>query len=88
MVSGGASAIVDAYDEPDGLERQFADRNRARAARLDGAAAVNAEEARWIADRIGRERPIRDNERALLRFIRDAASSIHPELQPLLDKVA
>ena len=88
MVSGGVAGILDAYDEPDGLEQEFADRNRASAARIGSAAAVHAEEARWIADRIGRDRLIRDNERALLRFIRDTASSIHPELQPLLDKIA
>ena len=33
MVSGGASGILDAYDEPDGLEQEFADRNRASASR-------------------------------------------------------
>jgi hypothetical protein len=88
MVSGGASCILDSCDEPDGLEQEFAHRNRASAAKLGSAAIVHAEEARWIADRIGRNRPLHDNERALLRFIRDSASSIHPELQPLLDKVA
>jgi len=32
------------------------------------------------------DRLIRDNERALLQFIRQAASAIHPDLQPLLRK--
>jgi hypothetical protein len=55
MVSGGASRILDAYDEPDGLEQEFACRNRASESKIDGTPAVHAEEARWIADRIGRD---------------------------------
>ena len=42
MVSGGASGILDAYDEPDGLEQEFAGRNRASAAKMASAAAVHA----------------------------------------------
>jgi hypothetical protein len=34
------------------------------------------------------DRLIHDNERALLGFIRQAASAIHPDLKPLLEKVA
>ena len=54
---------------------------------LGASETVSAEEARWIADRIGRDHVIRENERALLSFIKQSASSIHPELKPLLDKV-
>ena len=87
MVSGGVAGILEAYAAPDTLEAEFEDSNRANETRMRRAGAVDGEEARWIADRIGRDRLIRENERALLSFIRQAASSLHPELQPLLDKV-
>jgi hypothetical protein len=88
MVSGGVAGILEAYAAPDALEAQFEDSNRANETRMRRAGAVDGDEARWIADRIGRDRLIRENERALLSFIRQAASSLHPELQPLLDKVS
>ena len=88
MVSGGVAGILEAYAAPDALEAEFEDSNRANETRMRRAGAVDGEEARWIADRIGRDRLIRENERALLSFIRQAASSLHPELQPLLDKVS
>ena len=88
MVSGGVAGILEAYVAPDTLEAQFEGHNRASEIRMRQAGTIDAEEARWIADRIGRDRLIRENERALLSFIRQAATSLHPELQPLLDKVS
>ena len=66
---------------------EFEERNRANEIRRAAPRRCRGEEARWIADRIGRDHVIRDNERALLSFIRQAAASIHPDLKPLLDKV-
>ena len=45
-------------------------------------------EAKWLAERIGSDRPLHDNERALLTLIKHASPEIHPALKPLLDKVA
>jgi hypothetical protein len=87
MVSGGVAGILEAYTQPDSLEAGFEDHNRANDVQMRRAETVSAEEARWIADRIGRDHVIRENERALLSFIRQAAPSIHPELKPLLDKL-
>ena len=87
MVSGGVAGILEAYAQPDSLEAGFEEHNRANDGRMRRAEAVSGEEARWIADRIGRDHVIRENERALLSFIRQAAPSIHPELRPLLDKL-
>ena len=88
MVSGGVAGILEAMPAPDTLEAGSKTANRANETRMRRAGAVDGDEARWIADRIGRDRLIRENERALLSFIRQAASSLHPELQPLLDKVS
>lgn len=89
MVSGGVAGILAAYEAPERtVEDDFAERNRAVETQRRAAASVRAEEARWLADRITHDRLIHDNERAVLAFIKDAASSIHPELKPLLDKVA
>ena len=68
------------------LEFEFAQLNRANALQARRAGAVRGGEARWLTERILNDRLIRDNERALLAFIRQAASAIHPDLQPLLKK--
>jgi hypothetical protein len=49
---------------------------------------VGEDEAGWLAARIGRDGKLHENEKALLRFIRDEASDIHPALAPLIEKAA
>ncbi|WP_292071214.1 hypothetical protein [Mesorhizobium sp.] len=64
-------------------------RNRAAEALARRAETIDADEAKWLAERFGGgQRPLRDNERALLTLIRHASPEIHPALKPLLDKVA
>ncbi len=46
--------------------------------------AVDEEEARWLLGRLNRDNTLDDNERALLAFIRNTSSNIHPSLEPLL----
>jgi hypothetical protein len=62
--------------------------NEQRAAEIAGNAIVTDGEAEWLADRIGRDGMISANERALLTFIKDDAGSLHPKLQPLLNRAA
>jgi hypothetical protein len=89
MVSGGVAGMLNAYEAPnDVLEADFAELNRDKAVKAQRASAVRGDEARWLADRIMNDRLIHDNERALLGFIRQAATAIHPDLKPLLEKVA
>jgi hypothetical protein len=89
MVSGGVAGMLNAYAAPDDtLEADFAELNRDKAVKASRASAVSGEEARWLAERIMNDRLIHDNERALLGFIRQAATAIHPDLKPLLEKVA
>lgn len=89
MVSGGFAAILEAYHSPGDIEAEWEAKNRATEALARRAEAIDAGEAEWLAERVGGgQRPLRDNERALLILIRHASPEIHPALRPLLDKVA
>lgn len=89
MVSGGFAAILEAYHSPGDIEAEWEARNRAAEALARRAETIDASEAEWLAERVGGgQRPLRDNERALLTLIRHASPQIHPALKPLLDKVA
>ncbi|MHA7772056.1 hypothetical protein [Roseibium sp. M-1] len=84
MVSGGAGAVREAYaDQPDA----FAARGDAMRADIARSETVTEDEAAWLVDRIGRDGVLHDNERALLRFIRQESPDIHEALRPLLNKV-
>lgn len=88
MVSGGVRAILDAYRMPQDIDVDWEARNRAQEALARKAEAVEAGEAQWLAAQIGRDGALRENEKALLAFIKQASPSIHPDLKPLVDKVA
>lgn len=88
MVSGGLSAIADAYSGADGVEAAYAAKNAAFDAAQADAEIVDEAEAKWVAERIGRDGKLHDNERSLLQFLKKESHNIHPALQPLLDKVA
>lgn len=47
---------------------------------------VTEDEASWLVDRIGRDGVLHENEKVLLRFIREDSPNIHPALKPLMDK--
>jgi len=82
-----AQAFAWALREPsaDGL---YAARVEENAHAASTAAPVNAEEARWLIDRIGRDGDFDDNERALIAFLRELAPSTDEALQPLIDRLA
>ncbi|WP_027167362.1 hypothetical protein [Mesorhizobium sp. WSM3224] len=89
MVSGGFAAILEAYHSPGDIEAGWEARNRAAEALARRAETVDADEAEWLVERVGGgQRPLRDNERALLTLIKHASPEIHPALKPLLEKVA
>jgi hypothetical protein len=82
MTKGGLQGILAAYRETDGRS----DGTRSNSdARTKG---VGADEATWLAERFGREGRLKENERALLRFIRDEAPSVPGALKALIDKAA
>ena len=48
---------------------------------------VTEDEARWLLSRLQRDGKLHSNEQALLLFLRENASHIHPVLKPALDQV-
>lgn len=88
MVSGGLGAVISAYQRIEGLENAYKEANAAKAHATSRAEPVDGSEARWLAERIGRDGTVHENEMALLRFLRAESPQIHPELEVLLEKVA
>ena len=87
MAAGGLRGALNAYRQPD-MEQAWAARNKSMEAAIKSAETISAEEAEWLARRMGRDGTFHENEKALLRFIRDEAPSIHPSLQSLITKAA
>lgn len=69
----------------DGL---YAERVELNARAASTAAPIDALEARWLVDRIGRDGDFDDNERALIAFLRELAPHTDDALQPLIDRLA
>lgn len=87
MVSGGLKGVFDAYRQPD-MEERWAERNARFADASASAEVVSEAEAEWLADRIGRDGKLHENEKAVLRFIAEQSPDVHPSLRPLIDKAA
>ncbi|WP_428669479.1 hypothetical protein [Roseibium sp.] len=83
MFSGGIGGVRDVYEERD----PFAERGAAMAAEIAANEVVTEDEASWLVNRIGRDGILHENEKALLRFIREESPNIHPALQPLMEKI-
>ena len=88
MVSGGLAAILGRDDALESVEDASRQRNADRETAARRAEAVDEQEARWLAERLGKNGALRENERALIAALRDSSPSIAPALQPLIDKVA
>jgi hypothetical protein len=88
MVSGGLSGVIDAFKSDRALDDAFAGQNGGFEAAEAHAALVEEGEAQWVAERIGRDGVLHENERSLLKFLKKESTGIHPILQPLLDQVA
>ncbi|MEZ5872322.1 MAG: hypothetical protein R3D32_10805 [Nitratireductor sp.] len=77
--------IVDSHTQ---IERAWAERNERMEASEELNAVIEDREAEWLIDRISHDGRMHENEKALLRFIRDESPDIHPSLKPWLEKVA
>lgn len=88
MAAGGVAGILDAYSPSASVDIDWEAYNRSREAQARRAASIDAGEARWLIERIGRKPQLQENELALLKFIRQVSPSIHPDLEPLIDRVA
>jgi hypothetical protein len=79
------SDVTSAHEQ---MEKAWAERNHRVASAEAQAEMIVDGEADWLIDRLDRDGLVHDNEKALLRFIRDESPNIHPKLKPWLDKVA
>lgn len=87
IAAGGLRGVLDAYRRP-GTEEAWQERNAHAKTEIAASEAISADEAEWLARRIGRDGALHENEKALLRFIRDEAPSVHPSLRSLIAKAA
>ncbi len=70
------------------VDEAFGEQNKKMQSQLRSAEVVTSDEATWIADRIGRDGELHENEKALLRFVREESHDLHPSLEPLLEQSA
>ena len=70
------------------VEETWEARNDTFDAAASVAEKIDGDEGNWLVERIGRDKIIHENEKALIRFLKENSPSINPSLQPLLDKVA
>jgi hypothetical protein len=88
MASTGGRELLAAYRQSVDIDADWEARNQWHDACARRAERCDNVEARWLAERIGKDGRLQENEEALVRFIKETSPSIHPELQPLLEKVA
>ncbi|MBX3580981.1 MAG: hypothetical protein KF810_03675 [Rhizobiaceae bacterium] len=84
----GGRELLAAYRESVDIDVEWEARNQWYDARQRQAERCDSAEARWLAERIGRDGRIQENELALVRFIKQTSPSVHPALESLLAKVA
>lgn len=88
MASTGGRELLSAYRQSVDIDADWEARNQWNDACRRQAERTDNVEARWLAERIGKDGRLQENELALVRFIKETSPSIHPELKPLLEKVA
>lgn len=88
MASTGGRELLSAYRQSVDVDADWEARNQWHDACARRAEHIDNVEARWLAERIGKDGRLQENELALVRFIKQTSPSIHPELNSLLEKVA
>lgn len=93
MVSGGLSSLRNTYAERVGVDMQASESvyeqiHHKREQAIADAEEVTTSEADWLADRIGRDGVMDDNERALLAYMHELEAELPPKLKALLQDVA
>lgn len=86
MFSNEMLTIKNLYKVLDDRDWQ-AERYEQMAAATFEAEAVTHHEAAWLAERIGRDGRLHENEKAILRFIRDECPELHSGLESLIAKL-
>jgi hypothetical protein len=70
------------------VEKAWKERNAVEEARMEHAQVIEEHEAQWLVDRLSRDAMVHDNEKALLRFLKEESPEIHPSLKPWFEKAA
>ena len=87
LLSGGLKGIFSSYREQSWEEMALERIEQQRIAMIT-CEPVTEPEAGWLAERIGRDGHLHENEKALLRFLKQESPRLHELLQPLLDRAA
>lgn len=87
MLSGSLSGVLSAYREQSEEERALARLERQRTEIVTNEV-ITEEEAAWLADRIGRDGALSENEKALIDFLQSESPKIHPILAERVAKLA
>jgi hypothetical protein len=87
LVGGGLKGVFSAYQEQSWEELALERIEQQRIAMITSEP-VSEPEAGWLAERIGRDGRLHQNEKALLRFLKQESPRLHESLQPLLDRAA
>ncbi|MTI42750.1 hypothetical protein JM93_00953 [Roseibium hamelinense] len=83
MFTGGTGGVRSGLQREDSIAAQ---RGAAMSAEIAANEVVSEDEAHWLVNRIGRDGLMHENEKALLRFLREESPTIHPALQPLMER--
>lgn len=87
MVSGGLRSIFDTYGRD--AEASIAEqRVQEMHSDIENAERVTEDETAWLVERISRDGKTNENERALIEFIKENSSSIHPSFRTLAESAA
>ena len=94
MVSGGLEAVRDLYTRDTGAPDEtpahsaYDELLKTRMRKAQEAGVLSETEADWLADRIGRDGIVDDNERALLAYMRTMEGELPAKLKQLLERAA
>lgn len=88
MVDGSISNILKAYIDTTKVQASYNRRSEERLERERHMQVEKRASARWLAERIGQDGFIHQNEKALLEFLRENSVEVHPDMKTLFDKVA
>ena len=80
--SGAFKSNADVMDEASAARNQAMELEERRAE------TVEANEASWLVERIGRDGVLHENERALVAYLKQESPYVDPTLESLFEKVA
>lgn len=80
MASGGGRGMLAAYRLSTDIDADWEARNQWNDACARRAERIDCVEAKWIAERIGKDGRLQENELALVKFIKQTSPSIHPDI--------